>query len=158
MFLSIFKQRSIDMELQRFSSSVSANSKLNYYSVFKQDIICEKYLFVIQNLILRILLSKLRIGMLNLEINLGRYEGVPREERLCKVCNSGLIEDEFHFVLVCNYYVPERQRLIPQYCCLYPSISKFNQLMQSSNKYILNNLGKFLLLACKKRDMFFSEL
>jgi hypothetical protein len=54
-FFAIFKQRSIDIELQRFSCSVSSNSKLNYYYVFKEEIVCEKYLYVIPNLILRIL-------------------------------------------------------------------------------------------------------
>jgi hypothetical protein len=98
------------------------------------------------------------MGMLNLEIEIGRYDGVPREERFCKVCNSGLVEDEFHFVLVCDHYVTERQRCIPQYFRLYPTPDKFCKLMKSNNKYILNNLSKFVLLACKKRDLFFSEL
>ena len=45
----------------------------------KTEFICEKYLFVIENYILRILMTKLRLGILNLEIVLGRYEGFPRE-------------------------------------------------------------------------------
>ena len=41
--------------------------------------------------------------MLNLEIVFGRYEGIPRQERFCELCDSGLVEDEIHFILVCNH-------------------------------------------------------
>ena len=51
--------------------------KLNYYATFKTEFICEKYSFVIENYILKILMTKLRLGILNLEIVLGRYEGIP---------------------------------------------------------------------------------
>ena len=47
-------------------------------------------------------MTERRLGMLNLEIVLGRYEGIPLEERVCKLCDSGLVEDEMHFVLVCD--------------------------------------------------------
>ena len=42
-------------------------------------------------------MTKLRLGILNLEVVLGRYEGIPREERFCKLCDSGLVEDENAF-------------------------------------------------------------
>ena len=58
----------------------------------------KRYLFVIEDYILKILMTKLRLGILNLEIVLGRYEGIPREERFRKLCDSGLVEDEMHFV------------------------------------------------------------
>ena len=46
-FISSFKQRCTDVELQRFTESISINAKLNYYASFKTEFICEKYLFVI---------------------------------------------------------------------------------------------------------------
>ena len=98
-----------------FDKSISTNAKLNYYAIFKTEFICEKYLFVIENYILKILMTKLRLGILNLEVVLGRYEGIPREERFCKLCDSGLVEHEMHFVLVCNYFMNERQSFIPRY-------------------------------------------
>ena len=108
-FISLFKKRCTDVELQRFTESISSNAKFNYYAIFKTEFICEKYSFVIENYILKILMTKLRLDILNLEIVLGRYEGIPREERFCKLCNSGLVEDEMYFVLVCNYFINERQ-------------------------------------------------
>ena len=103
-------------------------------------------------------MTKLRLGILNLKIVLGIYEGIPREERFCKLCDFGLGEDEMHFVSVCNYFINERQSLIPRYYREHPSEFKFCQLLQCSKNSILNNLGKFLFHACKKRDMFFSSV
>ena len=34
-------------------------------------------------------MTKLRLGILNLKIVLGRYEGIPHEKRFCKLCDSG---------------------------------------------------------------------
>ena len=69
---------------------------------------------------MKILLTKLRLGILNLEIVLGRYEGIPREERFCKLCVSGVAEADMHFVLVCNYFINERQSFIPRYFRKHP--------------------------------------
>ena len=99
-------------------------------------------------------MTKLRLGILNLEIVLGRYEGIPREERFCKLCGSGLVEDGMHFVLVCNYFINERQSFIPRSYSEHPSEFKCCQLLRCSENSILNNLSKFLFHACKKRDMF----
>ena len=59
------------------------------------------------------------------------------EKRVCLVCNTGLIEDEFHFVMVCNTLNQERNKLLyhitqtdPSFMQLYP----FDKLL-----YILMN-------------------
>ena len=33
----------------------------------------------------------------------GRYEKIPRAERLCPLCNRSEIGDEFHYLLKCNH-------------------------------------------------------
>ena len=103
-------------------------------------------------------MTKLRLGLLNLQIVLGRYEGVPREEHVCKLCDSGLIEDEMHFVLVCSYFINERQTFIPRHYLEHPPEFKFCQLLECSKNSILINLSKFLFHACKRREMFFSSV
>ena len=67
-FISQFEQRCTDVELQRFTKFISTSAKLNYCAIFKIEYICEKYSFVIENYILKILMTKLRLGTLNLEI------------------------------------------------------------------------------------------
>ena len=57
-------------------------------------------------------LVKLRLGVLTLQIETGRFQRprLPAEVRLCVICNNGEVEDEAHFLLRCAAY--RRQRLI----------------------------------------------
>ena len=45
--------------------------------------------------------SKLRLGSLDLEIEKGRWQNIPRLERHCKLCNSLEMESVEHFILSC---------------------------------------------------------
>ena len=45
-------------------------------------------------------MSRLRAGCLDLEIETGRWRGVQRENRICKLCSDG-IETEIHFLFHC---------------------------------------------------------
>ena len=38
----------------------------------------------------------------------GRYDNIPRNERMCNVCNCKTIEDEIHFLLDCPSYASLR--------------------------------------------------
>ena len=58
----------------------------------------------------RRLITKLRISDHNL-IEKGRHLKIPREKRLCQVCNQ--IEDEHHFLFVCNKNLDLRNKYLP---------------------------------------------
>ncbi len=45
-----------------------------------------------------------RCGILPLEIETGRWQNKPVEERICKVCESDEVENEFHFIFSCTLY------------------------------------------------------
>ena len=49
-------------------------------------------------------LVKLRIGNHKLLIETGRYDQIPRDNRLCHTCGSNQIEDEFHLLFHCTKY------------------------------------------------------
>ena len=49
----------------------------------------------------RSLVAKLLCGILPLELETGRYQGVDRKDRVCRVCGTGAVEDEIHFVFRC---------------------------------------------------------
>ena len=49
-------------------------------------------------------LVKLRISSHKLLIETGRYDNIPRNERVCNVCNCKTIEDEINFLLDCPSY------------------------------------------------------
>ena len=54
-------------------------------------------------------LVKLRISSHKLRIETGRYDNIPRDERLCNLCNCNRIEDETHFLLDCPSFSSIRQ-------------------------------------------------
>jgi hypothetical protein len=54
---------------------------------------------IVNNFELRRSFTKLRTSSHRLQIELGRYQGVPRHNRVCTKCSSNVIEDELHFNL-----------------------------------------------------------
>ena len=59
----------------------------------------------------RRMMAKLRGGTAELGIEIGRWHGLRREDRVCKECGSGEVEDTEHIVMKCAYVVKERKRL-----------------------------------------------
>ena len=60
----------------------------------------------------RSVLARLRCGVFPLEIETGRYRGTPVERRFCKICRSGMVEDEEHFILKCQAYSVKRDEML----------------------------------------------
>ena len=57
-------------------------------------------------------MSKLFCGILPLEVETGRYQGVKRENRLCRVCEREIVEDEIHFLFSCRTLRDVRKGLL----------------------------------------------
>ena len=91
--LSDYYEKLITTKLHSFDES----SKLFIYSKIKNTFNTEKYLLNINNFNSRQLITKFRISDHNLEIELGRYKKVPRDQRLCKTCK--VLDNEEHFFL-----------------------------------------------------------
>lgn len=53
-----------------------------------------------------------------------------RESRVCKLCKN-LVEDEYHFVLICQTYNEIRISYIPQKYYRNPNVHKFIMLMST---------------------------
>ena len=60
----------------------------------------------------RRMILKLRGGTAPLQVEMGRWRGVKREERTCKECNSGEVEDVIHWLLRCLTWNSQRQPLM----------------------------------------------
>ena len=59
----------------------------------------------------RSMLIKLRGGTAAFQVEVGRWRGVKREERICKECQSGEVEDVCHWLLQCPAWDHIRQPL-----------------------------------------------
>ena len=108
-------------------------------------------------------LCRLRESSHNLEIERGRYT-VPKtlpENRLCNQCKHNLVEDEIHFILICQKYEIIRHsigsNLLSVVCNFiygskrFPVIDQFKCIMSSQNEHIILALAKFCYLAFSER-------
>ena len=78
----------------------NSNVCLNY-RIFKK-LETEKYLDV-QDDKDRIALTKFRCGNNRLPITTGRFTNLPRNQRICTLCNSHEIGDEYHYIFQCKF-------------------------------------------------------
>ncbi len=52
----------------------------------------------------RSLIAQLRLGILPIYIETGRFRGTQLDERICQLSDTQEVEDEIHFVCKCNLY------------------------------------------------------
>jgi hypothetical protein len=93
-----------DFYSDKWSQDIHTVPKLRTYNTFKRDNKCEPYVKLNLAKNERSLLCQLRVGILPLRIETGRYVGEAPEQRLCRFCSLNMIEDELHFILNCELY------------------------------------------------------
>ncbi len=52
----------------------------------------------------RSLIAQLRLGILPIYIEIGRFRGTQLDDRICQLCDTQKVEDEIRFVWKCNLY------------------------------------------------------
>ena len=57
-------------------------------------------------------MAQLRLGILPLKVETGRFERISLQDRLCEFCSENAIEDEEHFLFRCDLYHDLRQKFI----------------------------------------------
>ena len=110
------------------------------------------YLTVLDNYKHRQAISKIKLSSHKLNIERGRYSGVPRQNRKCELCNKNDLEDEFHFMLVCDLYSDLRKENSPTYYVNRPSMFKFIKLLNVTNKKALHKIAMYIIKATYLRD------
>ncbi len=112
--------------------------KLQYYL---KDITLTKF---------RTAFARLKVSSHRLEIEAGRWNRTPVEDRKCMMCRC--LEDEYHFILECTMYADIRPIYIKNYYWRRPSMIKFIELIQSENSIIVRNLGIYIYKAFQIRN------
>ena len=137
-FLLLFKQRISDIAFQEWPEKISTISKLTTYSQFKSLLEPEKYLNVIQIDKYKVAMTRLRCSCHTLSVE--RLRGVTeRENRFCKYClnnNINVVENEYHFLLICPLYAHLRQMFLSSYVD-HPNMLMFNHLMSNKDEHVL---------------------
>lgn len=137
------EQNLIDQFMQNCLADIYASPKGLCYRIFKKHVAFEHYFskLSLNNLYT---LCRFRCGNHRLPIETGRWQNVPRSDRVCHLCDSNDIGDEYHYIMSCSALSEERKRLLPYFCNYYPNTYKFEQLFNSSNIICLEKLCRFI--------------
>ena len=154
----VIKNRIFDQYDQTLTMEINNSNRLRLYSKYKENNEQERYINKIKNKAYRQTLSRFRLSSHQLEIETGRYVGLERDERLCRKCNTRMVEDEYHFLLICPHYNDIRMKYFSRYFCHWPTMSKFKSLMPSKSQHTLSNLSKYIYFALKRRNEIISDV
>ena len=111
-----------DLNCINWKNTVMNSPKLRTYRCYKEVSYIEPYTPVLANRKLRSIIARFRCGVLQLEIETGRWRSIPEEERICKLCTSGLVESEIHFVFYCTLYETMRSHF---FNCITANVQNF---------------------------------
>lgn len=105
------KQKMLTTQKDIWKEEILKKPKLRNYVLFKSDYSTEPYVSLKLKRRQRSLCAQLRSGTLALAIEVGRFKGIPEEQRICEFCELNAIEDEFHFLFYCPLYEVLRMNL-----------------------------------------------
>ena len=155
-YYKIIEHRLLDVYKQSMLSEISRSSKAHLYQHLVDHFTLQYYLSKPLNPTCKKYIAQFRLSAHKLNIEKGRYTNENRRNRLCTLCNTNDIEDEFHFILKCPLYDRLRKQYIKKYYYNRPSVYKLIQLLSVQNIRELCNLGKFLSEANKLRSQVLS--
>lgn len=101
----------IDGQNEAYLSDFLSNqvlSTLSLYRSLQPEYVYARYLSTVQSFPNRRLISRFRCGCHGLHVDAGRFTQIPREDRVCEVCNSLCVEDEHRFLFDCPAYAHTR--------------------------------------------------
>ena len=144
-FKAIVKQRLRDQYLQRWGQEVFENAICLNYRMYKEEFRFEDYLTVLSPR-QRTIFLRFRTSNHRLPIQKLRQFGIDRERRVCTLCNSNDVGDEFHYLFKCTYdaIVERRKQYLPRYFQHHANAIKFTMIMQTKSKRKLSKLCKFI--------------
>ena len=134
--------------------------KLQYFKEAKSEFTVSKYLQEIGVRSSRSLVGKLRLGILDLEVEKGRrfktdHSGkkvqIPRAERYCKLCQTSEVEDEVHFLFSCPTLAQIRRECLEPLIVCCPELASashqdklmylyFNEDLETNELFLATNL------------------
>ena len=137
-------------ENQVIENAVIKRGKLRTYYTFKPIFKKEIYLRSIINRDVRKCFTQFRISAHQLAIEKGRHRNIKAHNRLCKFCQTNEVEDEYHFLIKCQKFSSERNKLFSDMhmsCVNFLQLSeenKFLWLMTTEDTLVLHKLANHI--------------
>ena len=146
----------MSIHTDQWKINVNLKPKLHIYANIKQSYKRENYCHVNMKRSQRALIAKLRLGILPIRVETGRYNSIKREERLCLVCNNGDVEDEQHDMFYCKVHSEIRLCLLDKARETEPNFINFNDVEKlhflSTNKNIVRKTAMYIHEMLNKRQ------
>jgi hypothetical protein len=101
--------------------SLNGNNKIYLYKFLKQNENEMEYYLSHPDRNVRLILTKFRLSEHKLLIEIGRNLKIPRDQRLCAICN--VLEDEFHFFIECKRNINNRNILYQYFKNIYSNLN-----------------------------------
>ena len=149
-FISLFKQRINDIFSQNWRSSLEDPTRARTYKLLRTDFVTWEYLETVNCASHLTAFARLVTSSHRLRVETGRWDkpvATEYKDRKCQLCNSGDIEDEYHFVLKCPVYSSIRRRCIPRQYWYRPNMMKFQNLFSKKCVHVIKALAKYTYLA-----------
>ena len=130
-----------------WKQQVLSKPKLRTYLTYKSTFGTDPYVTANLSRQERSRLAQIRLGIAPLQLELGRYNNTPVNERTCKLCTCNVVEDEYHFMLVCPTLARDRGDLLHSIYRINPNFNNLtikekwiiifsNHLIYKTSKYI----------------------
>jgi len=126
-----------------WENAVQHSNKLEFYNIFKNQYKTSHYLDHTSEQTERKALVKLRMDNHKPMIEIGRYEQIPHEQRICPVCMSTNLVDEIHFLFHCLKYSTLRGTFFNHIYLQLPNVWQTNitetiKILINSTNYLVN--------------------
>ncbi len=109
----------------------------------------------------RSIVTKLKIGVLPLHLETGKWKDTPLEYRSCRVCDNDLLEREMHFLMHCDALIDERSEMSRELFNRTDFAIRGNEISQMKDllsKPVLRITGKHLLnMFERRREILYEE-
>ena len=161
-FIHMFKQRIKDCYMQELQSEIENSSKALQYKHFKTTFETAYYLHADLPYMYKKIISNFRCSSHSLMIEKGRHQKIDRSLRFCPLClkrNAYVVEDEFHFFLICPTYTQIRNIYFkPEWLRSIVTPFTFYSIMSNTETSSLLLIAKYLVSAFKHRNELLQSL
>ena len=146
----LVKTKLIENYKEVWKLSVYESPKCLNYRIYKETLQFENYF----NVLPQDLASPLfHFRSLNhrFPIELGRFCGIRRDDRICELCSLNRIGDEYHYMLECSYFHDLRNKYLPGDLFASPNIIKFQKVMSANDndRDLLSKVAKYCKILLK---------
>jgi hypothetical protein len=150
-FLYHLRQKLRDSNIQEWKQTMCESGKCRFYNIVKNNLSLEPYISCLSYR-LKCTLTRFRCSQHSLQVELGRRNKIPLEQRLCTVCNLAEIEDEYHFMLICPMYQDLRNNFLPRQYYVSPSQEHLGELFRADEVQTIRNLAIYIRKSLNVRD------